>query len=117
MQKGHHFVIVGGGAGGLELAAKLGNKLGKTKKARITLVDSSLTHVWKPLLHEVAAGSLNYESSQVNYRAHAQQHHYEFQWGRLCKLRRDRKEIILAPSYDENGELLMPERAISDPQG
>jgi NADH dehydrogenase len=113
MQKRHHFVIVGGGAGGLELAAKLGNKLGKKNKARITLVDASLTHVWKPLLHEVAAGSLNYESSQVNYRAHAQRHHYEFQWGKLCKLRRDKKEIILAPSYDEKGELLLPERTVS----
>ncbi len=51
-------VIVGGGAGGLELATKLGNKLGKRKQAHIKLVDANNTHLWKPLLHEVATGSL-----------------------------------------------------------
>jgi len=48
-------IVVGGGAGGLELAAKLGNKLGKKKTAEITLVDAVPTHIWKPLLDEVAA--------------------------------------------------------------
>ena len=55
----HRIVIVGGGAGGLELATRLGRTLGKRGKARVTLVDANLTHIWKPLLHEVAAGSLN----------------------------------------------------------
>ena len=50
----HDIVVVGGGAAGLELATKLGNRWGKRRKARITLVDRSRTHVWKPLLHEVA---------------------------------------------------------------
>lgn len=40
----HKIVIVGGGAGGLGLATKLGKKLGKKKKARITLVDVRKTH-------------------------------------------------------------------------
>ena len=31
----HHIIIIGGGAGGLELATKLGNKLGKKGKAKI----------------------------------------------------------------------------------
>ncbi|SSU69827.1 NADH dehydrogenase [Acinetobacter baumannii] len=35
----HHIVIVGGGAGGLELATKLGETIGKSGKAKITLVD------------------------------------------------------------------------------
>ena len=51
-------IVVGGGAGGLELATKLGRKLGKKGKAKITLVDNTRTHIWKPLLHEVAAGTL-----------------------------------------------------------
>ena len=50
-------VIVGGGAGGLELATQLGQRIGN--KSEITLVDANLTHVWKPLLHEIAAGTLN----------------------------------------------------------
>ena len=36
----HRIVIVGGGAGGLELATRLGNTLGKSKQADITLVDA-----------------------------------------------------------------------------
>ena len=55
----HHIVIIGGGAGGLELATQLGDSLGKSKQAKITLVDQNLTHIWKPLLHEIAAGTLN----------------------------------------------------------
>jgi NADH dehydrogenase len=52
-------VIIGGGAGGLELATQLGHKLGRKKKAHITLVDRNHSHLWKPLLHEVATGSLD----------------------------------------------------------
>ena len=40
----HRIVIVGGGAGGLELATQLGNKLGKEKKAHITLIEKQRTH-------------------------------------------------------------------------
>ena len=62
----HKIVIVGGGAAGLELATGLGQKLGKKGLAEITLIDAASTHIWKPLLHEVAAGTLD-ESEQVEY--------------------------------------------------
>ena len=64
MENLHHIVVVGGGAGGLELVTSLGNKLGKKGKARISLVDAGLTHVWKPLLHEVASGSLDASANE-----------------------------------------------------
>ena len=112
MNHAHHIVIVGGGAGGLELATKLGNKLGKRNKARITLIDAVLTHVWKPLLHEVAAGSLNSDSSQVNFRAHAQQHHFEFQLGRFSALDRTCRTITLAPIIDKTGQEVVGSRQI-----
>ncbi|WP_197473849.1 NAD(P)/FAD-dependent oxidoreductase, partial [Oleiphilus sp. HI0066] len=108
----HHFVIVGGGAGGLELATKLGNKLGKKNKARITLVDAALTHVWKPLLHEVAAGSLNSDAAQVDFRVHAQQHYFEFQPGRLTGLDRSQKTITLAPINNRKGEEVVAARRV-----
>jgi NADH dehydrogenase len=54
----HDVVVVGGGAGGLELATQLGESLGKSGRARITLVDRSRTHIWKPLLHSFATGDL-----------------------------------------------------------
>jgi len=44
----HQIVIVGGGAGGVELATRLGDTLGRNSKACITLVDRARTHLWKP---------------------------------------------------------------------
>ncbi len=52
----HRILVVGGGAGGLELATRLGDKLGRRGKADVTLIDKARVHLWKPLLHEIAAG-------------------------------------------------------------
>ena len=102
-KKLHHIVIVGGGAGGLELATQLGDSLGKTKQAKITLVDQNLTHIWKPLLHEIAAGTLNPSVEEVNYFAHASKHHYEFVLGRFIGLDQTHKSIQLeARQYAKN---------------
>ncbi len=112
MENLHNIVVVGGGAGGLELVTRLGNKLGKKRKARITLVDSDLTHVWKPLLHEVASGSLDASANEINYRAHARKHHYEFQLGRMSGLDRDTRQLVIAPFHDDDGSEVVPERRI-----
>ncbi|MEP1215582.1 MAG: NAD(P)/FAD-dependent oxidoreductase [Marinobacter sp.] len=112
MENLHHIVVVGGGAGGLELVTRLGNKLGKKHKARITLVDAGLTHVWKPLLHEVASGSLDASANEINYRAHARKHHYEFQLGRMNGLDRNAKEVVIAAFHDDEGKEVVPERRI-----
>ena len=77
----HRIIIVGGGAGGLELATKLGDSLGKSKKAEITLIDSTRTHVWKPLLHEIAAGSMDPDRHELEYLAQAHWHHFKFRLG------------------------------------
>lgn len=92
----HHIVIVGGGAGGLELATQLGDSLGKSKKAKITLIDQRLTHIWKPLLHEIAAGTLNASNEETNYFAHAAKHHYEFILGRLESVNNQAKTLSLS---------------------
>jgi NADH dehydrogenase len=55
----HRIVIVGGGSGGLKLATRLGHRYRRDPSVRVTLVDAALTHVWKPLFHEVAAGTLD----------------------------------------------------------
>jgi NADH:ubiquinone reductase (H+-translocating) len=109
----HRIVIVGGGAGGLELATRLGRKLGKSGAARIVLVDANLTHIWKPLLHEVAAGSLNSSEDELNYVAQAKWNSFEFQLGRMSGLNRAAKTITLAPTLDDDGQVLMPERQIA----
>lgn len=106
-------IIVGGGAGGLELATQLGRKLGKSGRAAITLVDRNPTHIWKPLLHEVATGTLDVDIDQVTYRAHASAHHFEFQLGTFIGLDRDSREIRLAPLTDESGDEVLAERRLA----
>ncbi|HSI37662.1 MAG TPA: NAD(P)/FAD-dependent oxidoreductase [Methylotenera sp.] len=106
----HHVVIVGGGAGGLELATKLGDSLGRKGKAIITLIDKSKTHVWKPLLHEIAAGSMNPERHELDYLAQAHWHHFKFRLGSMDSLDRAKREITISPNYDEDGIEVIPRR-------
>jgi len=108
----HHVVIVGGGAGGLELATRLGDKLGRRGKAMITLVDKASTHLWKPLLHEVAAGSMDLDDHELEYMAQARWHHFKYRRGAMEGLSRVMKEIYLAPVFDEDGEQLIPRRSL-----
>ncbi|HCG6988014.1 TPA: NAD(P)/FAD-dependent oxidoreductase [Vibrio parahaemolyticus] len=105
-------IVVGGGAGGLELATKLGRTLGRKNRAQITLVDRKASHLWKPLLHEVATGSLDEGVDALSYRAHAKNHSFDFQMGSLQDIDRERKVIILSELKDEHGELLMPSRKL-----
>lgn len=106
-----HIVIVGGGAGGMELAAILGRKFGKIAKASITLVDLSPTHIWKPLLHEVASGSLYAHENEIEYLAYAATHHFHFVLGALEGLDRNKKEIYLSPFFSHGKEVL-PKRTL-----
>lgn len=105
-------VIVGGGAGGLELATKLGRKLGRRGKAHVTLIDRNTTHIWKPLLHEIAVGTLDEGVDAVSYRAQAFTYGFHFRIGSMTALDRQKKQVILAPMQDEEGEELLPETYI-----
>ncbi|NRB67209.1 MAG: NAD(P)/FAD-dependent oxidoreductase [Vibrio sp.] len=105
-------IVIGGGAGGLELVTKLGRTLGRKKRAKVTLVDRKASHLWKPLLHEVATGSLDEGVDALSYRAHAKNHHFDFQMGSLEDIDRERKVIRLGELRDEHDELLMPNREL-----
>jgi NADH dehydrogenase len=109
----HRITIVGGGAGGLELAVHLGKKLGKKKKAIITLVDAARTHLWKPLLHQVAAGTMDSHADELEYLALARDNHFTFRLGRMDGLDRGNKQVCLAPTYDEEGEEILPRQLIA----
>ena len=97
-------VVVGGGAGGLELVAKLGRALGNTD-FDIILVDKAQTHIWKPLLHEVAAGSLDANLDEVGYRGHAQRWNYRFFDGAMESIDRAR-QIVIAPIVEDGQEIV-----------
>jgi NADH:ubiquinone reductase (H+-translocating) len=105
-------VVVGGGAGGLELVTQLGDKLGRRGKADVTLVDRTRTHLWKPLLHEVAAGSMDLDDHALDYLAQAHWHHFHYRVGELIGLDRKARQIRLGATHDEEGRLVTPERAV-----
>ncbi len=102
MSKKTQIVVVGGGAGGLELVRKLGQRF-RRKHFDIILVDPAPTHIWKPLLHEVAAGSLDANLDEVGYRAHAHRWGYRFFMGRMEAIDRAAQQVIIAPIFDEDG--------------
>jgi NADH dehydrogenase len=111
----HRFIIVGGGAGGLELATRLGDRFGSTDnktppKAQVTLVDRNPTHIWKPLLHEVAAGSMDPFTQELEYAAQALWHGFEFQQGELIGLDRANRRIRIGALRDDEAGELLPER-------
>ena len=105
-------VVVGGGAGGLELVTRLGDTLGRRDKAEITLVERNRTHLWKPLLHEVAAGSMDLDDHALDYLAQAHWHHFRYRAGELIGLDRRAKEVRLGATHDEEGRLVTPERTV-----
>ncbi len=110
---GAHRIVIVGGAGGLELAARLGDNLGRRGEALIVLVDAALTHLWKPLLHEVAAGTLTESEQALDYLQQARWHHFGFRFGRFEALERSRRQIWLAAVKDDEGREITPRRVLS----
>jgi len=103
----HRVVVVGGGAGGLELATKLGDRFGRKGSADVTLIDCNRTHVWKPKLHEIAAGSMDLSAHEVDYLAQSHWHCFRYRIGEMIGLDRTR----VAPSLDDEGREVTPQRA------
>ncbi|MDE2583371.1 MAG: NAD(P)/FAD-dependent oxidoreductase [Rhodospirillales bacterium] len=108
----HHVVVVGGGAAGLDLATRLGDRLGQRHRARITLVERARAHLWKPMLHAVAAGSMDPGAHELNYLAQAHWHHFSYRLGELSGLDRAAKQVRLAAMSDDEGREITPARTI-----
>jgi NADH:ubiquinone reductase (H+-translocating) len=104
-QKKTQIVVVGGGAGGLGLVRKLGRSLGRDK-FDVILVERNNTHIWKPLLHEVAAGALDANLDEVGYRSHGHKWGYRFFRGSMENIDRENRQVIIAPLLDEDGSEL-----------
>src|SRR5215475_1141354 len=104
-------VVVGGGAAGLELATRLGAHFGR-RHFDIILVEKNRTHIWKPLLHEVAAGSLDANLDEVGYRSHGFAWGYRFFYGTLEGIDRDKRQVLIAPILDEDGREIMGRHSI-----
>jgi NADH dehydrogenase len=109
----HRVVIVGGGAGGLELATKLGDGLGRRGRADITLIECARAHFWKPHLHELAAGSMDVRVYETDYLAQSHWHHFRYRVGRMRGLDRARRLVLVAPLVDEDGDTVTASQAIA----
>jgi NADH:ubiquinone reductase (H+-translocating) len=98
-------VVVGDGAGGLELVHRLGAKLGRAR-FDVILVERNRTHIWKPLLHEVAAGSLDANLDEVGYGSHGYRWKYRYFYGKLEAIDRDARQVVVAPVIDDGAEII-----------
>jgi len=105
-------LIVGGGASGLELATQLGDQLGRRGLADVTLIEKKRTHIWKPKLHEIAAGSMDLGNHEVDYMAQAHWHHFNYRIGEMIGLNRQAKEVLVAAYKDEYGEVVTPQSSL-----
>ncbi|SFG42939.1 NADH dehydrogenase [Palleronia marisminoris] len=104
-------VVVGGGAAGLGLVRKLAATYGRDSHD-IILIEKNRTHVWKPLLHEVAAGSMDANADEVGYGGHAARWGYRFFNAALERIDRDRRMVVTAPLRDEEGEIVIDRHEI-----
>ena len=113
--------IVGGGAGGLELAIRLAQLTRPGRRARVTLIDRSPTHTWKPRWHEIAAGLLVEAEEAASYAAQARRHGFDFVLGEASGLDPTRRELSLSatpypaddPVAHARGDELIPARTLS----
>jgi NADH dehydrogenase len=99
----HRIVIVGGGAGGLELATRLGRTLGKKGLAHVTLIEKARTHFWKPHLHEIAAGSIDVHEHATDYLAQSHWNGFRYRVGKMTGLDREQRLVHVGPVLDEDG--------------
>lgn len=112
----HRLVIVGGGVAGLELASALGRRAradsNRDERIAVTLVDRDSAHVWKPMLHTIAAGTQDLSQQQTPYLAQARAAGFTYEPGQFCGLDRRRRRVTLAPLVDAAGETIVPERCL-----
>lgn len=113
-----HVAIVGGGAGGLELAIRLSKGADRPGGVRVTLIDCSPTHLWKPRLHEIATGVMIAADERLSFFELAARHGFEFVLGGLSGVDPTTRRITVAevaaddPRITSEDGILLPERTI-----
>lgn len=109
----HEIIVIGGGAGGLELAARLGRRLGRRDgPEKVLLVDRSAYHIWKPTLHEVAAGTLDARQEGLSYAILARRNHFGFTPGEVVAFDPAGRRLALAAIRDDDDTVVVPERTL-----
>ena len=104
----HRIVVVGGGAAGLELVTRLGHRYAGGGAAEVTLIERARTHLWKPLLHAVAAGSLDRDRHELHYLRQAHNHHFTYRFGPMTGIDRQAREVLVGATFDDEGRQVTP---------
>ncbi len=63
-------------------------------------MDKNLKHVWKPLFHEIAAGTFANYHEEIDYISYAYQLGFKFVLGQIKEINRIDKSIVIAPYYE-----------------
>lgn len=109
----HKLVIVGGGVAGLEIATALARRQRKKSEAiAITLVDRDSAHVWKPMLHTLAAGTSDISQQQTPFVAQAHDAGFTYQLGELQDLDRTNCQLLVGSVFAADQRLLVPPRRL-----
>ena len=104
----HRVVIVGGGVAGLDLAGALARDTGLA----VTLIDLATAHVWKPMLHSIAAGTRASAGVEVPYVAQARRHGFTYAAGAVLDIDRAARTVHV-DRFVLHGRDLLPERRIA----
>ncbi|MBO1326772.1 NAD(P)/FAD-dependent oxidoreductase [Acetobacter sp. TBRC 12305] len=112
MAEKSEILVVGGGVAGLALATRLGKTLGKQGDARITLIDKSFSHVWKPMLHCFAAGTVQNENNRISFMSQASQHYFDFWPGEVVAVDRLNRKAVLGPFRSADGSVVLDGRTV-----
>ncbi len=99
----HQIIVVGGGAAGLSLVVSLARKFRRQKSVEVVLIDQNPTHLWKPLLHEVATGSLDGNHDEARYVSLGKKHGFRFILARLDSYNVEEQTVSLAMDLDDLG--------------
>ncbi|MXV43975.1 FAD-dependent oxidoreductase [Saccharibacter sp. 17.LH.SD] len=85
-------VILGGGIGGLEVATSLRHK----RNVSVTLVDQNPVHIWKPALHEFAAGTIEHSGNLFSFIELSKRFGFDFIQSTPEAVERDKRQVRLA---------------------
>lgn len=108
-----HTLVVGGGVAGLELATSLGRLTTRNHQMRVTLLDADSAHIWKPMLHTIAAGTRDVHQQLVAYAAQAHSCGFTYQPGSMCGVDRSLRQIRISPLTSPDGQVLLAGRSLS----
>jgi NADH dehydrogenase len=105
-------VIIGGGVAGIDMASHLaGRKSGKSS-LRVTLIDQESAHVWKPMLHTIAAGTRDVHQQQTSYVAQARLRGFTYRPGEVTAIDTLARRVRIAPWLTAGGREALGAREI-----